>query len=528
MKLNANIIAEAVGAKRQRWTPLSDISLDISYVRALPTDGSRLEDDVLYLVFCEDDQAQRRVPPQLALSKHVLYVMPSTRSDVAGQGITDDGMTIVTDESASDLLARINALFAELSAWDESMLDAIFAGVTASEFLDVMQDGLENPLCLTDGNDSLIAFSKLDFDKSMPPWRTLMERGYSPVEDMTAEELQSCIITPENTNRMIELALWIDPSHIQLEVEVYAEDNVFGRVTSVGDVSGHSLGQAALLRHACNRLEQLLSITEKSGSLGSSSDMILLSLLRGEDVPWRSVRQLLKGRRWDESNLLRLILFRQADERMATKEGLRFYLTRLRMSFPLANVIVIGEDIAMIYRVQDYPSLELMPSKLLARQALGNHSIAATSASFTSIAACHPHYLQAEAALDTVVARIEGTVVRWEDVASETITGILLENHSLEELCHPVVLQLIKAEQRHIVETIYYYLLCGQNARLAARCCFIHPNTVRYRVSQIQSAWGLEFEEISEQEAFHLMVSLRMALEATRDSQLPGETAHTT
>lgn len=116
------------------------------------------------------------------------------------------------------------------------------------------------------------------------------------------------------------------------------------------------------------------------------------------------------------------------------------------------------------------------------------------SAPFSALAQVPSAAREAETALG--IARTHAAT-RQDAKLSEAVridridlTTWLLSHVDERELTERIKRVLAPLEQPTLIETLVVYLAAGQNIATAAAALYVHPNTVRYRISRIEAEIG--------------------------------------
>ena len=112
--------------------------------------------------------------------------------------------------------------------------------------------------------------------------------------------------------------------------------------------------------------------------------------------------------------------------------------------------------------------------------------------------------------LGSVIHR-EKHIYKFSDYLITYVSELALKNDPVETFCPPELIRLILRDQEtdaQLLETLKTYLRCGRSKTITAREMFLHVNTVKYRISQIQTITGLDIS--NDETAFHLMLAFKM------------------
>ena len=105
----------------------------------------------------------------------------------------------------------------------------------------------------------------------------------------------------------------------------------------------------------------------------------------------------------------------------------------------------------------------------------------------------------------------EKTLYIYRDYSIYYMIELCLKSEDIKAFCLPELVKLIehsKKDSSDLLNTLRIYLRCGRSKSQTAREMFVHLNTVKYRLQQIQSIMGLDFED--DDNALKLMLSFKM------------------
>ncbi len=105
----------------------------------------------------------------------------------------------------------------------------------------------------------------------------------------------------------------------------------------------------------------------------------------------------------------------------------------------------------------------------------------------------------------------EKHIYYYKDYAIYYMMELCLKNDELSTLCSPELLRLMKHckdDNNTLLETLKVYLECSRSKTETAKKLYVHVNTVKYRISQIQEILQLDLSD--DPTAFQLSLSLKM------------------
>lgn len=121
------------------------------------------------------------------------------------------------------------------------------------------------------------------------------------------------------------------------------------------------------------------------------------------------------------------------------------------------------------------------------------------------------YYLQASTAIDLGSNEKEGTPVHFANYVIPYILNKATETIPVQQLCHPGILLLYKADKEsnsNYIETLNKYFKNNQNAIKTSEELFIHRSTLLYRLDKIRAIIKDDWNTCDKQ--LHIMLSLKM------------------
>lgn len=134
----------------------------------------------------------------------------------------------------------------------------------------------------------------------------------------------------------------------------------------------------------------------------------------------------------------------------------------------------------------------------------------AFSKNFTNISNIDIYHAQASSILRFCVRKdLDKNLFFQENVGLYGILEATLEHHDALELCHPDILALFEYDKKNgsaYLETLFQYLLSGQNAVKAAKTLYIHRNTMNYRLEKLKKL--LSYDEDDDDSRLYILISI--------------------
>ncbi len=109
------------------------------------------------------------------------------------------------------------------------------------------------------------------------------------------------------------------------------------------------------------------------------------------------------------------------------------------------------------------------------------------------------------------VIRPDQRYYRYADYTLHYMMELCLKNESLSSLCPPELHKLIAYGQENgseLLDTLRIYLRCGRSKAETAKKLFVHVNTVKYRIAQIQEITNLDLSD--DETALSLLLAFKM------------------
>lgn len=137
---------------------------------------------------------------------------------------------------------------------------------------------------------------------------------------------------------------------------------------------------------------------------------------------------------------------------------------------------------------------------------------AGVSNAFHSLQNIQEHGFQSRKAQQLGAAlKKEECLYLYRDYSVYYMVELCLKNERLDALFVPELQNIMDYGEKNggeLVETLRTYLRCGRSKSQTAREMFIHLNTVKYRLSQIQEKMGIDLD--NDDNALKLMLSFKM------------------
>lgn len=398
----------------------------------------------------------------------------------------------------SSLITELSRTFLQCKSLEELMLEGYRA--------------LKNPLIVTDHNQKILYYTDPD-RVSSPIYRTILSSEYIPVGHPLIDELSSS---------------WnaVDTLFLTSETE-----NLFRILCKPLTVGTATVGYLHIMQFEHRFDEQDADIAELLGNL------LTIELWRtrrsdsraGQTTTERFLRDILDTLLGDQE----AINARQKELGLTFLPHLCAMVFNLRQSDGIDSIHhILFSDLAALIRTT-LPGTTAFLYKnsvfVLAQSAAEFTNMAAyldpilpavqqynltvgISNELPSIAYLREAGYQARKALQLgEVIQPDQLYYRYADYTLHYMMELCLKNESLGALCPPELHKLIAYGQENgpeLLDTLRIYLRCGRSKAETAKKLFVHVNTVKYRIAQIQEITNLDLSD--DETALSLLLAFKM------------------
>ncbi|MBO7702707.1 MAG: helix-turn-helix domain-containing protein [Eggerthellaceae bacterium] len=397
-------------------------------------------------------------------------------------------------------------IISRFQTWDERLVSAIVRGAGVQEVLDVVAEGLANPIALFDSASVLIAHAGElpdGWEKSI--WGDVIGRGFVPMEHYSADERRLFQRWASATREPIVASPSKGHGETELTCTIELGGSVFAMLAQVDLAHPFSPAQRALVAHVRDRMEVMYQAQIGSHAHKDELAHCLRMILLGRPQDPSVTRFHLRTKGWSDSDIMRVVRVPLPQDMIETGRD-QAQLSRARITFPKALVLMHDETIVLVCRDKDY-SVDAL-DRQLARLSHEMDVTVAVSDAFPGIAHATTAYRQCLAAHE--VARIQELrgVIAFADAALPAFVEAIVTQDRVEELIDPRVSAVADISQGlELVENLRTYLTCGCNAAKAAKRLFMHRNTLDYRIARIEKTMAVSLPELSEEAAVRMILS---------------------
>lgn len=478
---------------------LSAVQL-IDGIAPLPVEQSRpvehLNSSTLYLC---DYRRLRQLDPFINLAPILCVVEPGVHTDDI---FFENRTAVVVENSRMYDYGRLSSDLLEISQ--------SFLRCKTPE--DLMAEGylvLGNPLVITDGAQKVVAYTPLAIVRNSQ-YNAIMEMDYLPVGHPDRDSLKGYWLTRE--------APFLNPG----------DGDVPDIICKELTIGGSTKGYLHVLQF--NRSFQ----EEDNYIIGLLSNLLTAQLQNfheyvqsgTETAVSQFLRDILDDRMQDSEALLR----RQHELKLELKRYLRtaIIVEKKDLDAPRVSFQTLAEQLeyqlpgsrAFLYKNSinlligsDEPGVDartlvapVMPLLEQYRMVMG------ISNPFSNLTRFRDYSYQAFKALQlgSILSR-EDTLIDYRDYAIYRMVEAGLTRGGLVDFCMPelqILLDHCRENGPELLNTLRTYLDCKCNKAQTAKVLFTHPNTIKYRIAQIESIMGVSLDDQENVMALHLSFKL--------------------
>ncbi|NQX46078.1 helix-turn-helix domain-containing protein [Paenibacillus tritici] len=404
------------------------------------------------------------------------------------------------EEDVFEMYNQVRELFLEEAEREQvkgRMLQACVAGKGLDAIVSAAAELMGNPVIMLDVSYKVLASSDIS-GVSDPIWSDNLHKGYCSYDFIAAVHQMTSV---QNGMKSIE-AYEVECSGSQvtkLVAKVRIGSKPVGNIIVLGSTrpilqKDHELaGFTAELVAA-----ELAKNSFYRNSSQAEYEELLYGLLENEENGQRLVQESLRsGKRLRTGRLSVMVLDLGRYEASGKYNG--YLRDQLHLYFGEEHLIFYHE---YMVGVSERDSVTAKPrdndSKM--REFLVTHQIRlGISREFTDLAECRKYYLQALKALEIgrVVWPSEPRVL-YADVQLYDLLSPHAQ-HDPRDVSHPALTVLREYDKKHhadLYHTLYYYLKNNQQLQKTADELFVHRNTLRYRLRQIDELIQIDLSQI--------------------------------
>ncbi|WP_238652842.1 PucR family transcriptional regulator [Paenibacillus piscarius] len=406
------------------------------------------------------------------------------------------------DEDVFELYNETRALFLEEAGREQAkgrMLQACVAGKGLEAIVTAAAELLGNPVIIIDGSYRILASSDWS-GVTDPIWSDNLHRGYCSYDFIAAVHQMKSVQTGRASQEAYEVEC--SGSEVtKLVAKVRIGSKPVGNVIVLGNIRpirqrDHELaGFTAELAAA-----ELAKNSFYRNSCQAGYEELIYGLLEEEANGPALVQESLRSGMHLPGGRLSVMVLDLAGYQAASnyngylRNQLHLYFGKERLIFYREHLVGVCEGEAEASRSRgDDPDL---------REFLVTHQIRlGISREFTLLTECRKYYLQALKALE--IGRIvwpDEPRVLYADVQLYDLLSPYVRQDS-REISHPALTVLQEFDEQHhadLYHTLYSYLKNNQQLQKTADELFVHRNTLRYRLRQIDDLIRVDLGQIDQ------------------------------
>lgn len=509
MKLNLHILFDEL----QSYSP----TLHATDSTALDIEGARLLNDGLIdpnMVYIVSSDRHLSVEQGKMLS-HVIFV--GNAEWLEGDSLGWQWIVISSEVDYLEVFSSLQDVFEKYDRWEHEVLSSVVRPMSLKRILELGVHPLKNPVALFDASGALVlnagSIPQVGEDSI---WDEVLKDGFTHFEMLKPKE-------QHHVNALLSAhgdePFFFRTERFQTETELVAilrhHGQAAGTLGCVDICEPFTLGQASLLR----ALRDLMELEFETGPelfklLGDMTPLIDY-VLDGEDVDRGNVEARLAQHKWRMDDDY-LVMFLSRCNNDPFSEASWNSITNSVMSC-LAPVYAEPRSVglAILFRGDkplDIGDLVRRAAPLLRSLGL----VGGFSAEFNDFMVLPRGLEQAMLVTKTMHEDDMGMVFSLEERYKACVLEGLGSAHPLKNYCHPAIASEYRSGEkgRELVQTLFVYLLCGNNVSEAARRLHLHRNTMVYRLEQLRRVCGFDFDHAGENQLLFILTTCMILQES--------------
>ncbi|MCR4435874.1 MAG: helix-turn-helix domain-containing protein [Clostridiales bacterium] len=413
--------------------------------------------------------------------------------------------------SAHILFSRIQDIFTDYQDWHTRIQNAIILHSGIDKVLNIAAEKLDNPIALFDTTASLVQWAgTFSEDISGSIWDNALHKGYT-MDYFSYEEWKDLTQKMSNSDMPFLFHSSNDPMHSMLACPLKIGGKFIASLGMTSINAPFTDGQIRLIAFIKEMLEMALNNSTSLRHAAESTSYYVECLLNGLSVDEKIITYYLKRRGWKINDSYCLLNFSYPIKPNNHDTILQPYIGRIEHKFPLGLLCSHEESVIVILNTSDYSvtasDFQDMMQELYEKFQLQ----CGISAEFYNFLDLKYYYIQSKSALtEGRREKPQQAFYYYLDYYQSNLVHALDSVASLKSLCHPRILQMWKnndSSQLSLIHTLYTYLLNGQNITTTAAALHIHRNTLLYRLDKISDYLYVDFENLSSDMLFYLLMS---------------------
>lgn len=505
MKLNLHVLYDEMLKISTRIIADEDISLDLQGVRFLPDDEEFWSTEYVYVVHAENLSHYKGATAQVSL------ICIGEIEDAFFQSRGWQAIILEEKIDKQKMFEKVLGIFEVYEKWNEELTRAILNKASLQTVMDIGTRYLWNPIALFDMAATLIAYAGPPLPENIAGtvWETVLERGYSPLEELSYEERATGF---ENLGKYHQ-PVFTHSAKASIKdnnfigVGVFQNDNLFGYLAASDINKSFSLGQASLVNHLKNILELFIKNSTEYSNISENTTYFVDRILQGFPIEPSVVMYHLHKRGWKLQGDYQIYFFSSIMDELMDPEQSKHLVLRIGSLLNDAMVFPYENEIVAIIHGNIGSSDETLRHTL--EKFLKDMDLrVGVSMVYPNFMDLKYAYIQSKIALKEGMAGSSGECFyEFQRYFNQNIIHSLDVVTSLKSLCHPKLLKMAMnggKSEREVIHSLRLFLFNGRNISTTAALLYIHRNTLIYRLRRIEEILELNLKDLKEQEFLSL------------------------
>lgn len=514
MKINFHIIEDALRDQFFFSRIVPNLSYNIRRLQILNNSDIKITTDTVYIVYVSLFYSLKMIPQ----NANFIVIGGEKEEILKNKNINIIGFS---DQFAcEDLLNNILTICYEYDFWYERLSNILNEQRSFSNFLVLAAEKLNTSFILFDEDLRIIsqANSRNNAPFDNPIWREVSLTGRFSPKMRVFKKKNSSSLYIDNYSEPFRLEFLSTQ-------ENHTQTNIFNRGHLCGMLLGFSChepitdGHLAILGHLQKMLESVAESSQTSGFFFSNEDVILINLLKGENISDAQLFAFLEKKHWDvHQKTYRLLIFLPTFDSYSRNEflsGLRRDISEVLIN--CASCIYDGSVVVLVSDASQNVSDDFKMRILAFCQP--NFLSCGISSTLSSMDEIY-HYYRSTRTLVEATGLSKPRVLTFSDDFFNFLLTKLSKDLNLDSIIHLQISRLYnydKENDTELTSTLLSYLQCGQNLGKTSKKLFIHRNTLVYRLKKISelinNANILCEDCLPDDEFFYVYLSCKIVLQ---------------
>lgn len=466
---------------------------------------TRLSEDKVYIT---EYRMLRLQEPSLKLPPMICVIEPGISVDEVF--FKQRCVAVVYGGPVTDVLLSMSTLLYEYGLKTSELTEISHSFLGCRSMIDLLEKGYEvlrNPLILTDANQQILLFTDPQTVAS-EDYKMLVHLSHLPAGRPHQKEgfdAGAAFHLPQTADGKV-------PSGACMELQV--KNKYVGYLHLIGFHKEVEESDFPILELLGNLLAVELWKAPHDSPIGSDTERE------------HFMREILDNTAGDDNDVLRMqqknaftfkkhiyaAVVQMRNEDGVPSESFHTIAKRLEKKLPTAFGFLYRNAAFLVLEsddeITDFNTYFENATELLQK----NNLVVGVSNRFADITALRSYAFQSRKALQLGCRLTNDRMIyAFKDYAIYHMIEVCLRHERPDFFCSPELLRLQAAgrgNDNELFETLRVYLKCGRNKALTAREMFVHVNTIKYRMSQIQEIIGLDLDD--DDNALKLMLSFKL------------------